>query len=430
MSEWEPVRLGDVTEQVRDAEKVRPGRMYNLLGLRMRGGGVYLRETVDTTTSKAKTLYRATEGQFVYNRMFAWGGSFGLVTSPFDGCHVSNEFPLFRTRPESLNVDFLRLHFQQPSVWSAIDEASTGTTQSRNRWKEALFADYKVALPSVPEQRRIVDVMAAVDAQIVALEEEARHLDGVYRRSALGLLTVGPNDGWERALVDSEAVVTWTRDVPDGWGRATIGQVATVQAGATPARAKQERYFDGGDVPWVKTGDLNEALISNTSECVTSTAFAETSLRLQPVDAVLVAMYGGFGQIGRTARLNCEATTNQAVSTIKDLRADVLPAFLHETLKTGRPKWRLVAASSRKDPNITRQDVLNFDFPLPPVSQQREIVDVLDAIQCSRDAAIDEAGRLRDFRSTLLTALLSQSIEIPESYDNLLATPDLAEVLE
>jgi type I restriction enzyme S subunit len=128
-------------------------------------------------------------------------------------------------------------------------------------------------------------------------------------------------------------------------------------------------------------------------------------------------MYGGFGQIGRTARLGIDATTNQAISALTELRPDVLPTFVHEVLKAGRAKWRRVAASSRKDPNITKANVEEFDFPLPPIDQQREIVDLIAAQASSAAALQAELAALRAVRADLLTALMSQEITVNAAVD-------------
>ena len=92
MSEWTPVRLGEVTTQVRDAVKVAVGPKYPLLGVKWYAEGPFLRETVSSETSKATTLYRVSPGQFIYNRMFAWKGAFGIVGDGLAGSFVSNEF--------------------------------------------------------------------------------------------------------------------------------------------------------------------------------------------------------------------------------------------------------------------------------------------------------------------------------------------------
>jgi type I restriction enzyme S subunit len=114
----------------------------------------------------------------------------------------------------------------------------------------------------------------------------------------------------------------------------------------------QERYFRDGSIAWVKTMDLNDCEITLTSEQVTELALKETSLRVYPVGTVLVAMYGGFQQIGRTGLLRIPATVNQAISAIQPDSAKLLSEYLLANLNHRVDYWKRVASSSRKDPNI------------------------------------------------------------------------------
>ena len=86
--------------------------------------------------------------------------------------------------------------------------------------------------------------------------------------------------------------------IPEDWEVKHLGDIAKLSSGTTPYRAN-DLYFKNGSIPWVKTTDLNNGLLVNTEEKVTEKAINETSLKILPIDTVLVAMYGGFNQIGR-----------------------------------------------------------------------------------------------------------------------------------
>lgn len=115
----------------------------------------------------ASKLYRVEMGDFVYNRLFAWKGSFAVADAQCHGCHVSNEFPCFRSNEERLDVRFLHYYFSQESSWSAALGLSEGATPtSRNRLKQAALLSLEVPLPSIEEQRRIVARIDAVQQQL------------------------------------------------------------------------------------------------------------------------------------------------------------------------------------------------------------------------------------------------------------------------
>ena len=127
----------------------------------------------------------------------------------------------------------------------------------------------------------------------------------------------------------------------------------------------------------MKTLDLNNGEIFNTDEQITEEALKETSCSIFPVGTVLVAMYGGFNQIGRTGLLKVPAAINQALSGLVLDSKKVSPEFLINYLNGNVKVWKKFAASSRKDPNITREDVCGFPVLIPPLPEQKKIAQIL-----------------------------------------------------
>lgn len=98
-------------------------------------------------------------------------------------------------------------------------------------------------------------------------------------------------------------------DLPNGWQWVYLNDFGLWKSGSTPSRTNSAYY--GGDIPWVKSGEVKQGLIKNTEETITQKALDECSLGLNPVGSVLVAMYGA--NIGEVGILEVEATTNQAI---------------------------------------------------------------------------------------------------------------------
>jgi type I restriction enzyme S subunit len=162
--------------------------------------------------------------------------------------------------------------------------------------------------------------------------------------------------------------------IPKDWKLTTIGSLADTKSGTTPPRALAERYYREGETPWVKTLDLNNSDITFTQEQVTDAALNETSLRCYPIGSVLVAMYGGYMQIGRTGILRVSAAVNQAITAVIPNVKKLDSEFLLFLLNYRVEYWKSVASSSRKDPNITGNDVRNFPIPLPPTKAEQEAI--------------------------------------------------------
>ena len=169
--------LGDLVSQVARAEKVLPDSKYRLLGVRLEGNGAFHRETVRGTETSATRLTKVEAGDFIYSRLFAWRGAFGLIGHDLDGCFVSNEFPLFQIDRSRLDARYLNRWFQLPATWRRVEEDCKGSTPTtRNRFKEEFFLKLEIPLPPLLEQQAIV-------ARLDALADKARqltaHLDAI-----------------------------------------------------------------------------------------------------------------------------------------------------------------------------------------------------------------------------------------------------------
>ena len=97
-------------------------------------------------------------------------------------------------------------------------------------------------------------------------------------------------------------------DIPRNWIWVELGKIGRWQSGSTPNRLNKAYY--GGNIPWLKTGDLNDGYITHIPEYITEKALNETSVKLNPIGSVLIAMYGAT--IGKIGILTFAATTNQA----------------------------------------------------------------------------------------------------------------------
>ena len=97
-------------------------------------------------------------------------------------------------------------------------------------------------------------------------------------------------------------------EIPESWKWVRTGNVGSWSSGATPSRTNAEYY--NGNIPWLKTGDLNDGVVIEVLESISPLALEKTSVRLNPVGSVLMAMYGAT--IGKLAILGTPMTTNQA----------------------------------------------------------------------------------------------------------------------
>ncbi|MCX4441334.1 restriction endonuclease subunit S [Streptomyces albidoflavus] len=398
MTDWELTRLGDVTSQIQDVVKVTPGEEYPLLGVKWYAEGPFVREVVTSESSKASRFYRVSAEQFIYNRLFAWKGSFGLVGADMEGFYVSNEFPLFECDRSRLLPEFLSLHFQQRSVWGEVERLSTGTTASRNRWKESQFANYRLPIPPTPDQRRIVDVMGAVDAQIGALDAE--------KRRASSLLKLVRNA------------------FPEGTECALSSVVSRIQGGKSVQTSDEKPQSGEPAVLKLNAIQLGTFLASEAKRLDDLTGYTEAH-RVAEGDLLITRASGSFDRVGYAAIARNVAPETYLPDLIWRIQTNpkVCSATFLAHLLCSPSVRSMITASARGTASmrkINKALLGSLRLSIPSLQEQSTYVQNCDAVASAVDALDIELAGLHAFRSALLAALLNQELEIPESYDALL----------
>lgn len=160
-------------------------------------------------------------------------------------------------------------------------------------------------------------------------------------------------------------------ELPKGWVWTTLGEIGNWQSGATPSRLNKEYY--GGNIPWLKTGDLNDSIITNIPENITQKALDETSVRLNSKGSVLIAMYGAT--IGKVGILSFPATTNQACCACYDYSINQM--YLFYFLLANRDNF-IAMGGGGAQPNISKEKIVSTNIPLPPLKEQGLIVSEIE----------------------------------------------------
>ena len=205
------------------------------------------------------------------------------------------------------------------------------------------------------------------------------------------------------------------KNLPSGWKVVRLGDVFDIQSGSTPSR-QNFYYWENTSIYWVKTTDLNNNFISDTEEKISEIGLKESSCKVYPKNTILIAMYGGFNQIVITGILQIEAATNQAISALlPSTKANSL--FVNNILICYRNKWKNIAISSRKDPNITKRDIENFKIPLPPLDEQEKIAEILSTWDEAINLTINLIENKKQFKKALMQNLLTAKVRFPEFQD-------------
>ena len=158
-------------------------------------------------------------------------------------------------------------------------------------------------------------------------------------------------------------------DLPQGWQWVRLGDIGDWGAGSTPNRARADYYLNG-TIPWLKTGDLNDGFITEIPEKITELALKQTSVKIKPIGSLLIAMYGAT--IGKLGILTIPATTNQACCACIAF-PEIETKFLFYYLLAERDNLRK-RGDGGAQPNISREKIIAYLLPLPPLAEQKRIV--------------------------------------------------------
>jgi type I restriction enzyme S subunit len=364
MTGWRPTRIGDVLTLVRERVDLQPDVEYKRLTVRLGGLGVVLRDVVVGSAIRTDTQFRARVGQFVLSRIDARNGAFGIVPKELDRSVVSGNFLTFDCVQDSLLPKYLRYYVARPIFWDECSRISEGTT-NRVPVRIEQFLEIMISLPALAEQRRIVARIEQLAVQI----EEARRLR-------------------HQASEETEALLPSARsscisELMEKHGSEPLGELISMASGEGLTSSEMDDSFE---YPVYGGGGLNGRY--------SRYLFEESRIAI--------------GRVG--ARCGCVFIT-EPKSWITD-NAMYLTKFSdrldHKFLVHALSNLDLrQQANQAAQPVVSQKKINPMEIPVPPVPEQRRIVEYLDGL-AGQVAAL---ARLQSETAFALDALLPSLLD-------------------
>lgn len=192
--------------------------------------------------------------------------------------------------------------------------------------------------------------------------------------------------------------------IPKGWEWVRLGEMGFWRSGSTPSRSNSSYFI--GTIPWVKSGEVKQRFIKDTEEKISDEAFRKFSLPLIPKKSILIAMYGA--NIGEVGVLEIDATTNQAVCSCTPY-GTINSRFLLNFIES-RKDYYLGMSAGAAQPNISREKIINTPLPLPPLAEQKRIVEKIDELflLCDELETLKKAkdAKRKDLHQSVITQML------------------------
>ncbi|WP_167256287.1 MULTISPECIES: hypothetical protein [unclassified Microbacterium] len=339
----------------------------------------------------------------VYRTITAFEAPSTVVTSEFEGAFVTPQtFPVYSLDRSTLLPGYMALLTTSPTFHEDMSSRCVGTVLRRKTLSKGAFESIPIALPPLVEQRRVVDLIAAVDDAIEAAEGEAL--------SAARLLN---------SVLDAAGATTI----------ASIGSVAAISSGASWVKADVQSSADAGDPVLTIANTKPDGTVTGAPTYVAGLS-AKTG-RLTASSIVAIRTNGNHDRIGNVYRAPDEYL-GAAVSAFQLIVEPFIPedcAYLYWMMR--RPIFQSeitrAASGSTGLGNIAATKLREMTIAWPEDANDRtERVLTYEELESSRAAARAHADALHTLRSNLLTVLLSGEHEIPSSYDQFLSLDEEA----
>jgi type I restriction enzyme S subunit len=383
---------------------------------RAREGGPYIGlENIESGTGRRIETVAASEGE---NLAFRPGDVlFGKLRpylakaflADFEGVCTS-EFLVLRPSND-ITSGFLFYYALSPNFIDVVTSFSSGAKMPRAEWD--VIGNLEVDLPPASRQPAIVDFLDRETARIDDLIAKKLLIAELLREEHTALVSNLVRGGLIANAPTRETGIPWIGRVPVSWSLVKLKWVLRTQSGGTPLTDDDSNY--GGEVPWLRTLDLNNGEILEPAVRISRKALSEIAGTVLPAGSVLVAMYGGEGTIGKHGLLRFRSAVNQAICAILP-GSIVTPEFLHSYMEFYRPYWMVEAQGTRRDPNISQQTVRECPLLIPPIEDQRAIARVLNdhgrANQRSVDLIAGAITLLREYRAALISAAVTGQLDI------------------
>ena len=142
------------------------------------------------------------------------------------------------------------------------------------------------------------------------------------------------------------------REIPEGWNVSKVEEIAQTYSGGTP-NSTNEDYYKNGTIPWINSGELNNPIITSTSNYITKLGLDNSSAKLYPINTILVALYGATA--GKVSLLTFSACSNQAICGVIPSKR-FLVIYLYFALSSMYERFVTLSTGSARD-NISQATV-------------------------------------------------------------------------
>ena len=394
---WKNHQFGDVCDRVKDSYQPVDDGDTPYVGLEhlAQGFPTFVGRGKESEVKSSKTAFKTGDILFGKLRPYLRKGA----QADFDGV-CSTDILAFRAKA-ACESGFLKFIIHSDEFVAHAKSTTSGVQHPRTSWPS--LREFRLSLPPLPEQKKIAHILSTVQRAIEAQERIIQATTELKKALMHKLFTEG--------LRNEPQKQTEIGPVPESWEVCKVGDVAKIQSGGTPTRVDAENW-NGGTIPWVKTGEINYCVIHDTEEKITPTGLANSAARLFPKGTLLMAMYGQGITRGRVGLLGIEAATNQACASITPTdKKRISSVFLYYFFEYHYEDLRKLGHGANQR-NMNAALIRSFPFAFPKPNEQTAVVTAFESLDQKRALHERKKTQLQDLFRTLLHELMTAKTRV------------------
>ena len=447
--------LRSLLSQYKDIVSIKPEESYKLVTISNKGI-IHLRNIVHGVEIKGDTAYRIKAGAFIYSRLAAHTGSFGLVPPELDGAIVTNEMPVFEINQDIILADYLLYLLRQKKFLNILFQLTKG--MGRIRIKEESLLDIKLLIhKDIADQKRVIDSLDSkfenIEAfdntrseqieiitqtrQVLLQEALEGKLTAKWRREHPALIS-GDNHAsklLEKIKSEKERLVKEGKirkeksltpiahdekpfDIPGGWVWCRLGELGNAEKQpfvdgpfGSSINTKQD-YIESGITVLRMLNVKPFNFIADNYKYVSERKFSSLERHNVKSGDILFSKVGaGIGEaciVPEDFEIGMLATTG-----ITRLRVGqvVLVEYLCYFLNANKKNFRSLSSNTAQ-PFLNMTMIKMFKFPLPPLAEQQAIVSKVSELMAMIDELEKQVSERKEQSKKLMQSVLREAFAV------------------
>ena len=321
----------------------------------------------------------------------------------------STEFIVLRAK-ENIDERFLYYLSISPEFRKQAISLMEGTS-GRKRVNENALKISDFLIPGLEEQRKIANILSAIDDKIQINNQINQELEAMTKTLYdYWFVQFDFPDQNGKPYKSSGGKMVYNpelkREIPEGWGVAKVEDIAQTGSGGTP-KSTNVSYYSNGEIPWINSGELEQTVITSTSNFITEEGLNNSSAKLFPSGTILVAMYGATA--GKVSFLTFEASTNQAICAI--MLTDIRMRYYLKNVIEDLYQYLVKLSTGSARDNLSQDMIKNIKVVIPSNDILDRFYDFSNNIIKEITKKQQENEQLTQLRDWLLPMLMNGQVK-------------------